>query len=108
MQDVPSADELRTAARACTVLAYAAGLAGVGAGTIMLRSSELVPAIIVWVVTFAVGASLMGVALVLRAMTGITGRLAQLGADVAVLRGDRRLRDDDRDGDDPWTGHAPY
>ncbi|MEX0868903.1 MAG: hypothetical protein WD011_04445 [Nitriliruptoraceae bacterium] len=108
MRDIPDPEELRTAARACTVLAYAAGLAGIGAGTLVLRDGDLVVAIIVWVITFAVGAALMGVALVLRATTGITARLAQLSANVAVLVGDRYRDASPREHDDPWEGHAPY
>ncbi|MEX2324458.1 MAG: hypothetical protein WD576_01795 [Nitriliruptoraceae bacterium] len=88
MDDIPSPRELRTAARACVIMAYAAGLAGIAAGTLILREGDLVFAIITWVITFAVGASLMGVAVLVRAMGGLTARLARVDADVRVLVAD--------------------
>lgn len=90
MDSVPSPRELRTAARSCTVLAYAAGLAGIAAGTLVLRDGSIALAVIVWVMTFGVGACLMGVAVLLRAMVGTTATIAHLESDVRLLVADRR------------------
>ncbi len=99
---------MRAAARACLFLAYGSGLAGVTAGTLVLRDGDLVFAIILWVITFAVGASLMGVSVLIRAMTAIRTDLERLTSDVRVLVADRQpdaLRTPPRD--DPWSGHPP-
>jgi hypothetical protein len=108
MDHVPSPKELRTAARACVLLAYAAGLAGVAAGTLMLRDGDLPFAIILWIITFAVGAALMGVAVVIRAVAGIATQVTRLESDVRVLLSDRAReaplppQEPDRD---PWLRH---
>lgn len=108
MDDIPTATQLRSAARACLILAYAAGLAGVAAGTLVLREGDLAFAVILWVITFAVGASLMGVSLLIRALAGLTARVDQASADVRVLVGERsRHREADPDRD-PWLRHPPY
>ncbi len=110
MDEVPSPKELRGAARACTILAYAAGLAGVTAGTLVLRDGDLVFAIILWVITFAVGAALMGVAVLVRAMAGVATQITRLESDVRVLLGDRAHGGTAPPGPerDPWLRHPPY
>lgn len=110
MDHIPSVKEMRTAARACLFLAYAAGLAGIAAGTLVLRQGEIAFAIILWVITFAVGASLMGVSVAIRALSSVKAELERLTSDVRVLvadRGQEPLRTPRRD-DDPWSGHPPY
>jgi FtsH-binding integral membrane protein len=92
VDEVPTPSELRVAARAATIVAYGTGLAGIGLGTWLQRQDDLVMAILVWVITFAVGACLISVATLVRASAGVTARLAKLDADVASLRRDR-LRD---------------
>lgn len=92
MDEVPTPNELRAAARAATIVAYGTGLAGIAVGTLLLRDDELALAVLIWVVTFAVGTCLIGVATLVRASAGVTARLAKLDADVASLRRDR-LRD---------------
>lgn len=82
MDDTPTPQQLRTAARACTIMAYAAGVAGIGAGTLLLRDGALTMTIIVWVITFAVGACLMGVALLLRAFYGLAATMTWLRSDL--------------------------
>lgn len=107
MDHVPSPRELRTAARACTFLAYAAGLAGVAGGTLLLRDGDLAFAIILWIITFAVGATLMGVSVLVRAVSGLVTTVTRLASEVGVLVDDRG-RDTslspptDRD---PWLRH---
>lgn len=108
MDHVPSPKELRGAARACTFLAYAAGLAGVAGGTLMLRDGELALAIILWTVTFAVGAALMGVAVLVRAVAGMSVQMTRMESDLRVLsnaqaRGGSYPVDDP--GRDPWLRH---
>ncbi len=107
MEDEPSVRELRSAARACTIMAYAAGLAGVAAGTLVLRDGDLAFAIILWVITFAVGASLMGVALLARAVAGLSARLGSVASDMRVVVADRGIEHEGPRGD-PWAGHPPY
>ncbi len=107
MDRIPSPRELQIAARACVLLAYAVGLGGVAAGTWLLREGDLAMAIVLWLVTFAVGAALMGISLLLRALTGITARLDQVRADVQVLAADR-ARSGPAPGAperDPWLRH---
>ncbi|WP_052668350.1 hypothetical protein [Nitriliruptor alkaliphilus] len=89
MDEVPTPNELRTAARGATIIAYGTGLAGIAVGTLLLRDDELALAVLIWVVTFAVGTCLVGVATLIRAQAGISARLAKLDADVASLRRDR-------------------
>jgi hypothetical protein len=109
VDDVPTPQQLRSAARACTILAYAAGLAGVAAGTLVLRDGDLVFAIILWVITFAVGAALMGVAVLVRASAGLSATIARLESEVRVLVADRAGRDPrPATEQDPWSGHAPW
>jgi hypothetical protein len=107
MDHLPSPKELRGAARACTVLAYAAGLAGVAAGTLVLRDGDLAFAVILWTITFAIGAALMGVAVVIRAVAGLVTQVTRMETDVRVLVADRHRHqplspEPDRD---PWLRH---
>jgi hypothetical protein len=108
MDHIPSVKEMRTAARACLFLAYASGLAGVAAGTLVLRDGDLAFAIILWVITFAVGASLMGVSVLIRAMSAIRTEVERMNADVRVLVADRQRPPLQTPRDDPWSGHPPY
>lgn len=106
MDEVPTPTELRNAGRAATIVAYGTGLAGIGVGTWLLRQDELVLAVLIWVVTFGVGACLIGVATLVRAAAGTTGRLAKLDADVAALRRDVARGADG--GADDWRHRSPY
>jgi hypothetical protein len=106
VDDIPSPSELRAAGRASTIVAYGTGLAGVAVGTWLLRQDELVLAVLTWVITFGVGACLVGVATLVRASAGLTGRLAKLDADVAALRRDVARREDGHD--DDWRHRSPY
>ena len=108
MEEIPSPRELRGAARACTILAYAAGLAGITAGTLVFRQGDLAFAIILWVMTFAVGTALMGVAVLVRAVAGLTARLDRLQSDIGVLVGDRGRVEPPTPERDPWLRHPPY
>ena len=108
MDDVPSPKELRGAARACIVLAYAAGLAGVTGGTLMLRDGELGFAIILWTVTFAVGAALMGVAVLVRAVAGLSVQVTRMESDLRVLVSDRARSfiSPGEDDEDRWSNRT--
>lgn len=108
MDHVPNPRELRGAARACLFLAYAAGLAGVAAGTLVLRDGELAFAVILWTITFAVGAALMGVSVLVRAVSGLSAQLTRMESDLRVLTQDRARQDlssPPDDGRDPWLRH---
>lgn len=108
MDHIPSPRELTVAARACVFMAYAAGLAGVAAGTIVLRDGELAFAVILWTITFAVGAVLMGVSLLIRAVSGLSAQVLRMESDLHALRTDRTRQEGggrnepDRD---PWLRH---
>jgi hypothetical protein len=108
MDHIPSPRELTVAARACVFMAYAAGLAGVAAGTIVLREDELAFAVILWTITFAVGAVLMGVSLLIRALSGVSAQLSRMQGDLEVLTEERAR---ERGGSpppadrDPWLRH---
>lgn len=108
MDHIPSPKELRSAARACTFLSYAAGLAGVAAGALVLRDGELAFAIILWTITFAVGAALMGVSVLVRAFAGLSTQITRMESDLRVLAADHandpRLSPNDPDRD-PWLRH---
>lgn len=106
MDEIPTPTELRAAGRAATIVAYGVGLGGVGVGTWLLQQDELAFAVLTWVITFGVGACLVAVATLVRAVAGLTGRLAKLDADVAALRRDVVRRDADA-GDD-WRHRPPY
>jgi hypothetical protein len=109
MDEIPTPKDLRSAARACTFLAYAAGLAGVAAGTLVLRDGELAFAVILWTITFAVGAALMGVSVLVRAVSGLTVQITRMESDLRVLRTDRARGPDvglpPVTDHDPWLGH---
>jgi choline-glycine betaine transporter len=108
MDHIPSPRELKGAARACTFLAYAAGLTGVAAGTLMLRDGELAFAIILWTTTFAVGATLMGVSVLVRAVSGLATQLTRMEHRVEALASDRARDGGDvrsEPGRDPWLRH---
>ena len=108
MDHIPSPRELTVAARACVFMAYAAGLAGVAAGTIVLRDGELAFAIILWTITFAVGAALMGVSLLIRALAGLSAQVHRMESDIQVLRADRARQDGlsrPETERDPWLRH---
>lgn len=89
MDEVPAPDDLRGAGRVAQALAYVAGLAGAIGGTVVLQRGETVIAVVVWVLTFAAGGVLMIAAVLVRAMAGLLGRLAQMESDLRVLVADR-------------------
>jgi choline-glycine betaine transporter len=107
MDHIPSPRELRGAARACTFLAYTAGLAGVAAGTLMLREGNLTFAVILWTTTFAVGAALMGVSVLVRAVSGLSTQITRMESRLQQLADDRaRTGGISPDpGRDPWLRH---
>lgn len=107
MDRIPTPRELQIAARACVLLAYATGLGGIAAGTWLLRGGDWPMAIVLWLITFAVGAALMGISLVIRALSGLGAQLTRLESDVRVLaeeraRGGRTPGASERD---PWLRH---
>lgn len=87
MDDAPDPKDLRGAAAVARTLAYAAGLAGVVAGGILLQQGDTAFAIAIWVMTFAVGALLMIAGFLLQAMTTILARLTAIESDLRVLVG---------------------
>lgn len=109
MDDIPTPKELRGAARAATIMAYAVGLAGVAVGTLALRDDELATALLLYVVTFAVGACLIGVATLVRAVAGLSVQLDRVDRDVALLVRDHAAeRHHPGPPDDDWRHRSPY
>jgi len=107
MDRIPNPRELQIAARACVLLAYATGLGGVAAGTWLLREGDWPMAIVLWLVTFAVGAALMGISLLIRALSGIAAQLTRLESEVRALANERTPGGRAPDGGhrDPWLRH---
>lgn len=106
MGEVPQPKDLRGAAGVAQGLAYAVGLAGVVAGTLLYLEGDLAFALVAWVLTFAIGAMLIIAAFLARGMAALLARLARIEQDVAQVVADRhpspeRLRD-------PWGHQPPY
>ncbi len=106
VRDVPEPKDLRGAASVAQTLAYAAGLAGVVAGTLLYLDGELAFAVVAWVLTFAIGAMLIIAAFLARGMAALLARIARIEQDVAQVVADRgapleRPRD-------PWGHQPPY
>ncbi len=99
MDDHPTPQELRIAARGATIMAYAVGLAGVAVGTLALRDDDLATAVLLYVVTFGVGACLIGVATLVRALQGLSARFDRLEVSVSRLHSGR---DDERSRGTPY------
>ena len=93
MEPPPTSRDLRIAARGSTLFAYVVGLVGIATGTLVLRDDELALAILLYVVTFAVGAVLIGLATLIRAFDGLVARFDRLERSVGRLHLDR---EDDR------------
>ena len=85
----PTSKDLRVAARGATLFAYVVGLVGVGTGTLALREDDVPTAILLYVVTFAVGACLIGLATLIRAFDGLSARFDRLERSVGRLHLDR-------------------
>jgi hypothetical protein len=107
MDRIPTPQQLQVAARACVLMTYALGLGGVAGGTWLLRDGDVAMAIVLWLVTFAVGVVLMGTSLLIRAVSGLGAQLTRLEGDVRLLaeeraRGGGPPSSRDRD---PWLRH---
>ncbi len=107
MDRVPGPQELRGAAAVATSLAYVVGIAGIVAGGLSLRDGDMVAAVVTWVLTFAAGAALMVLAMLVRGVAALLARLAQVEQDVRVLLSDRR-REGDGNGGERWGHRPPY
>lgn len=108
MDRIPTPKDLRGAGAVAQSLAYVAGLAGVVAGGLLYRDGSTAFAVVVWVLTFAVGAVLMIAAFMVRAMAAMLGHLARLTSDVQVLLADRGRHGGMEQERDPWAGHPPH
>lgn len=97
MQPPPTSRDLRVAARGATLFAYVVGMVGIGTGTLALRDDDLPLAILLYVVTFAVGACLIGLATLIRAFDGLSARFDRLERAVGRLH-----LDVEDQGRDPW------
>jgi hypothetical protein len=77
--------ELVMAARVADALVYAAGIAGVVAGGLLLRDGEPGFALVAWVVTFIAGAALRLASWGARALAELLARTARMEDDLARL-----------------------
>lgn len=104
MDRVPTPKDMNGAAGVAVSLAYAAGLAGVIAGTVVFQRGEPVLGVVVLVITFAVGAALMIASYLVRGLAAVLAHVARLEADVRVLLGDsgRRRREEHEDLTGGW------
>lgn len=108
MDRVPTPKDLRGAGAVAQSLAYVAGLAGVVAGGLLYRDGEMILAVVVWILTFAVGAILMIAAFLVRALAGLLGHVARLSSDVQILVADRGRQTGMERDRDPWAGYPPH
>lgn len=101
---VPTPKDMRGAAGVAVSLAYASGLAGVIAGAVVFQRGEAILGVILWVVTFAIGAALMIASYLVRALAAVLAHLTRLESDVRILLGDRGRyrREELRDRTDGW------
>lgn len=70
-------------------MAYVVGVVGVGTGSLALRDDDVATAVLLFMVTFAVGACLVGVATLIRAFDGLSARFDRLERSVGRLHLDR-------------------
>ena len=107
MERVPTPRDLSGAAIVAQSLAYTSGIAGVIAGALLYRDGMAPFAIVVWVLTFAVGAILMIAAFLARGMSALLARLTRIEQDIGVVVA--RARPDPAPESDPWARHrSPY
>ncbi len=99
---VPStATQLTTAARIADALVYAAGLAGVIAGGLLLQRGEIGFAIVAWSLTFVAGAGLRLAAWIARGMAELLARQTLMDDALSDLRADK-VAQDRRDSGRHW------
>ena len=77
---------LIAAARVADALVYAVGVAGVGAGGLLLRRGEIGFAIVAWGLTFVAGAGLRLAAELTRGVAELLDRSRRVEEDVAAVR----------------------
>jgi hypothetical protein len=85
MDDV-TARELQVGARIADALVYAAGLAGIVAGGLLLRAGEMGFAIVAWALTFVAGGSLRLAAAMARALAQLLVRTRGIEEEVDRMR----------------------
>jgi sulfite exporter TauE/SafE len=93
--ELPDAKALRGAAGVARTLAYAIGLVGAVAGTVLYQQNELAFAVAIWVLTFAMGALLMICSFLLLAVSGLLARVTAIESDLHVLVGRQGPRPSD-------------
>ena len=98
-----SPKDLEGAGAVAQSLAYVTGLAGVVVGAVVFRDGQTFLALVVWILTFALGAMLMIAAFLVRGMAALLGRVARIESDLGVLLGDRASS-----GTDDWGDRPPY
>ena len=90
MERIPTPKDMRGAASVAVSLAYVTGLAGIVAGAVVFQRGEPVLGVVVWIMTFTMGAALMIASYLVRGLAAVLAHLARLESDVNVLLSDRR------------------
>lgn len=80
---------LHTAARVSDALVYAAGLAGVIAGGLLLRSGDTGFAVVAWALTFVAGASLRLASWAAKALAELLVRTERIEERLTGVRADQ-------------------
>lgn len=81
--------QLRTAARVADAMVYAVGVAGVIAGGLLWRDSDVAFAVVAWCLTFVAGAGLRLAAWLTRGVALLLDRSERLLDELADLRTER-------------------
>lgn len=98
--------DLVMAARVADALVYVVGLAGVVAGALRYRATDLGAALVAWILTFVAGAVLRLVAFGARALAEVLERSRRLEDAVADLRVERVAAERRQgEGDGSWGWH---
>jgi hypothetical protein len=103
--DAVSPRQLYTAARLADALVYAAGVAGVVAGGLLVRDGSVGFAVVAWALTFVAGAALRLGAWAARALAELLIRSERIEAELARLARNQPPR---LPGDEPRAPVDPY
>lgn len=93
--DTVKPSHLHTAARVADALVYAAGIAGVIAGGLLLRAGDMGFALVAWVLTFIAGASLRLASWAAKALAELLVRTERIEERLAGARPDPRPPEQD-------------
>lgn len=99
----PTPAQSRGAAAVAQTLSYVSGLAGIVAGGLAFNEGQRGLAVVVWVLSFAAGATLMLISILVRMVAESLRRQASMEVDMARLARDQLALREGRSGYDPGT-----